>query len=117
MIVRNLRKGDDMYRGTTPTIPIRVKGIDLTGARLFLTFESPTKKQLTLECPGDFTVELDGEDTVGYVELTQEQTLTFSPIDYYVQIRWIDSDGNANTTDVQKINVKDVLLKGVIHYD
>lgn len=106
-----------MYRGTTPTIPIRVKGLDLTGAKLFLTFESPTKKQLTLECPRDFTVELDGEDTVGAVELTQEQTLMLSATEHSVQIRWIESDGTSNCTDVKKINVRDVLLKGVIRYD
>ena len=106
-----------MYRGTTPTIPIRVKGIDLTEAKLFLTFESPTKKQLTLECPRDFTVELDGTDTVGYVELTQEQTLMLSASNHFVQIRWVESDGTAGATKTQQVSVKDVLLKGVIHYD
>lgn len=106
-----------MYRGTTPTIPIRIKGIDLTDAKLFLTFESPTRKQLTLESPRDFEVELDGEDTVGYVGLTQEQTLMLSASNHAVQIRWVESDGTAGATKTQQINVKDVLLKGVIHYD
>lgn len=106
-----------MYRGTTPTLPIRVKGVDLTDCRIFLTFEGPTRKQLTLECPRDFTVELDGEDTVGEVELTQEQTLMLSAANHAVQIRWIESDGTAGATKIQQVSVKDVLLKGVIHYD
>lgn len=106
-----------MYRGTTPTIPIRIKGVDLTEAKLFLTFESPGGKQLTLQTPDNFTVELDGEDTVGDVTLTQEQTLELSTASHSVQIRWIDEDGIAGATKVQQINVKDVLLKGVISYD
>ena len=106
-----------MYRGTTPTIPIRIKGIDLTETKLFLTFENPSGKQLTLEAPRDFTVEKDGEDTIGYVELTQEQTLQLSAANHLVQIRWVDANGTAGATKIRQICVKDVLLKGVISYE
>lgn len=105
-----------MYRGTTPTIPIRIKGVDLTEAKLYLTFESPAGRQLTLETPGDFLVEKDGEDTIGYVELTQEQTLRLNAETYSVQIRWVDASGLAGATKIKQIRVKDVLLKGVITY-
>lgn len=106
-----------MYRGTTPTIPIRIKNVNLTEAHLFLTFESRTHNQITLECPGDFTVEMDGTDTVGEVTLTQKQTLSLSATPHEVQIRWITSEGVAGATVKQTVNVNDVLLKGVINYE
>jgi len=107
-----------MYRGTTPTIPIRVKGVDLTGVHAFLTFENPrTKEQLTLESPRDFTFYIDGEDSISTITLTQEQTLSLNASAHDVQIRWINESGSASTTKVQKINVNNVLLEGVIHYE
>jgi len=106
-----------MYRGTTPTIPIRIKGIDLTGAKLFLTFQNALGKKLTLECPGDFSVEMDGNDTVGQVTLTQEQTLQLSAKKHSVQVRWVDAHGTAGATKIQEICVKDILLDGVISYE
>lgn len=106
-----------MYRGTTPTIPIKIKNVDLSEAKLFLTFESPARKQITLKCPGDFTVEFDGTDTVGDVTLTQQQTLALSAQPHKVQIRWITAEEVAGATKEQTINVNDVLLKELIHYE
>ena len=52
-----------MYRGTTPTLPIRIPGSDLTQARLFLTIQDgkDEKKQITLVSGEDFTVTYDSE--------------------------------------------------------
>ena len=106
-----------MYRGTTPTIPIRVKGVDLTGVHAFLTFENPhNKKQLTLESPRDFTFYLSGEYSVAEVTFTQEQTLSLCASVHDVQIRWINESGEASATKKQKINVDNILLEGVINY-
>ncbi len=105
-----------MYRGTTPVIPIRIKNVDLTEAKLFLTFCSKSGKPLTLTTPNDFTVSLDGEDTVGEVPLTQTQTFSLAAVTHSAQIRWVTSDGTAGATVIKPVTVNDVLYKEVIHY-
>lgn len=104
-----------MYQGTTPTIPLQFKGVDLSATKIYLTFEDDrTKKQFTFISGDDFTVEYDGTDTVGIIRLTQEQTLAFSPGSCDVQARFIFPDGSAGATGVSKVFVSPVILKGVI---
>ena len=106
-----------MYQGTTPTIPITIKGVDLTLAKLFLTLEDDMKTQkITFESGEDFTVTFDGTNTVGTVRLTQEQTLAMSVGNGYAQIRYIFQDGTADATNKAKFHIDPVLLKGVIEY-
>lgn len=109
-----------MYRGTTPTLPIRIPGADLTQARLFLTIQDgkDEKKQITLVSGEDFTVTYDGEKaaTVGDVTLTQEQTLMLSEGSCKSQIRFTFADGSTGCTQVRSLSVNDVLLKDVISY-
>lgn len=109
-----------MYRGTTPTLPIRIPGADLTQARLFLTIQDgkDEKKQITLVSGEDFTVTYDSEKaaTVGDVTLTQEQTLMLSEGSCKSQIRFTFADGSTGCSQVRSLSVNDVLLKGVISY-
>ncbi len=109
-----------MYRGTTPTLPIRIPGADLTQARLFLTIQDgkDEKKQITLVSGEDFTVTYDSEKaaTVGDVTLTQEQTLMLSEGSCKSQIRFTFADGSTGCTQIRSLSVNDVLLKGVISY-
>lgn len=106
-----------MYRGTTPTLPISIIGADLTEAKLYLTIRGPKGEELTFHAPGDFTVEKDGEDTVGELKLTQEQTMMLSAGSCRAQIRWVTADGAAGATEETILSVRDVILKGVIRYD
>ena len=107
-----------MYQGTTPTIPVRFKGADLTEAKIYLTIEDEDKKkQITFESGDDFTVEYDGTDTTGTIRLTQEQTLAMSPGYCYVQARFIFADGNSGATTETRIFINPVILKGVITYE
>lgn len=110
-----------MYRGTTPTLPIRIPGADLTQARLFLTIQDgkDEKKQITLVSGEDFTVTYDSEKaaTVGDITLTQEQTLMLSEGSCKSQIRFTFADGSTGCTQIRSLSVNDVLLKGVISYD
>lgn len=107
-----------MYRGTTPTLPIVIPKNDLTAAKLFLTFQSGVMgKQITLTTPDDFTVELDGENTVGSVSLTQEQTLNMIAGGCSAQIRFVFPDGQAGVTRIRPISIEDVLYEDVIKYD
>ena len=109
-----------MYRGTTPTLPIRIPGSDLTQARLFLTIQDgkDEKKQITLVSGEDFTVTYDSElkATVGDVALTQEQTLMLNEGGCKAQIRFVFADGQAGTTQTRTLSVNDVLLKELISY-
>ena len=109
-----------MYRGTTPTLPIRIPGWDLTQARLFLTIQDgkDEKKQITLVSGEDFTVTYDSEKeaTVGDVKLTQEQTLMLSEGSCKSQIRFTFADGSTGCTQIRSLSVNDVLLKDVISY-
>ena len=109
-----------MYRGTTPTLPIRIPGHDLTQAKLFLTFQDGRdSKTMTITTPDDFTVTYDAENqaTVGNVTLTQEQTLMLNAGSCTAQIRFVFPDGSAGATVKRTITVSDVILKGVIEYD
>ena len=109
-----------MYRGTTPTLPIRIPGTNLTQARLFLTIQDgkDEKKQITLVSGEDFTVTYDSEKeaTVGDVTLTQEQTLLLSEGSCKSQIRFTFADGSTGCTQIRSLSVNDVLLKDVISY-
>ena len=109
-----------MYRGTTPTLPIRIPGTDLTQARLFLTIQDgkDERKQITLRSGEDFTVEWDDtlKATVGDVTLTQEQTLMLNEGGCKSQIRFVFADGAAGCTQIRSLSMNDVLLKGVISY-
>lgn len=106
-----------MYRGTTPTLPIRVKGVDLTGAKIFLTLQGPNFKQITFTTPDDFTMEYDGTDTVGEITLTQKQTFSLGAAVHEAQIRWVTPEGFSGATVKKPVTVEDVLLKEVIKYE
>ena len=109
-----------MYRGTTPTLPIRIAGVDLTQAKLFLTIQDGKveSKQITLETPTAFTVTYDSEKNVteGDVTLTQEQTMMLNEGSCKAQIRFVFADGQAGTTQTRTLSVNDVLLKELISY-
>ena len=109
-----------MYRGTTPVLPIRIIGEDLTDAKLFFSIQDNRKGQVTtLTTPDDFTVTYDSEKdmTVGSIPLTQEQTLSLSAGVCEAQIRFIFPDGAAGATVKRQLGIQDVILKGVITYE
>ena len=106
-----------MYQGTTPTIPLMFEKIDLSDAKIFLTFQDDLKKTtITFVSGVDFTVEYDGTDTTGEIRLTQEQTLALSPGDCSVQARFIFPDGEAGITEISNVFVNPSIMKGVIGY-
>ena len=106
-----------MYQGTTPTIPLTFKAVDLSSAKIFLTIEDDRKKKkMTFTSGDDFTVTFDGTNTVGTIRLTQEQTLGLSPGNCTVQARFIFPDGSSGATGKASVFVNPVILKGVISY-
>lgn len=110
-------KGIAMYRGTTPTLPVRIMGVDATDAKIFVTIKDRKKKTiLTLTSADDFTPVLEDGNTLCELELTQAQTLLFEAGECEVQARWVNAEGKANATEKAVFCMKDVLLKGVIAY-
>ena len=108
-----------MYQGTTPTIPMTFKGIDLTSAKIFVTIEDDkTHELMTFTSGDDFTVEYDYEhqNTVGYLSLTQEQTLKLTAGNCAIQPRYIFADGQAGACAKAKLHINPVILKKVIQY-
>lgn len=91
-----------MRQFTTPTHTIRLKGVDLTGDNVYVTY---TQGRTELEVT-EVGVALDGEDTVLTVELTQEQTGGFAyQRTVEVQVNWVTPDGKRDATRIKTIPV------------
>lgn len=109
-----------MQQGSTPTIPLTIKGVDVTEARIFLTIlDDLTKKKITLVSGEDFTASYDqvNHNTVFEIELSQAQTLGLSAGTCTMQARWAFPDGKTGGTGKAKVNVSDVIYGEEIAYD
>ena len=105
-----------MYQGTTPSYELEIAGYDLTDATVFVTLQGGNK-QLTLE--GDrleITYDSTNEkSTVGF-GFSQEETFQLPTGTLRVQVRWVDDEDQAYTTEEGSLTVNSVLLKKVIEY-
>ena len=99
-----------MRRFTTPTIELVVKGVDLTGLEVYVTF-SQQGKVLTVEQP---TMEYADEDTTISVPLSQVQTGNFNAGNVEVQVNFIDTNGHRDATTIKAIEVDRNLLAKVV---
>lgn len=102
-----------MRRGTTTTHVINT-GIDLTSARVFITYVQGATKRLDID-NSDSRVTVSSENIT--IELTQEDTLAFvAGVPTQVQVRYIFSDGTAGASNPMTFNVDNVLKDGAIAY-
>lgn len=101
-------------RGTTPTVTSTISPPEvLEDATLHLCFNQEDKNIL-LKSTQDLTVDaLSGKVEV---DLTQEETLMFSPGVADVQLRGVDQAGSAWATDIKKMQVLKILENSVIVY-
>lgn len=111
-----------MYQGTTPSLPLHVKGYDLTEATVFVTIcENARNTKITKsgsELIVTYNDDVEGEEySLVMCPLTQEETLQLRPGPAMCQIRFIDSQGQAYATKKATINVYDVLYKEVIEHE
>ena len=107
-----------MYRGTTPTLILKVPKHDLTDKTVFVSIQDQTKKTIT-KTGSDLIVAFDSETEGSEYSLitcilTQEDTLAIQPGNAVCQIRFIDSNGIALATKKAHIDVEDVIYKAVI---
>ena len=101
-----------MIRFTTPTHAHRVKGIDLTGCDVWVSYEQGLANVNVKAA----AVEYDGQDTVVTVPLTQLQTARFKDGRAMVQINWIHPDGKRNAVRPKEMKIVGNLLKKAVGY-
>lgn len=101
-----------MIRFTTPTHVHKVKGIDLTGCDVYVSYE----QGLTSVDIRPDAVSFDGEDTEITVPLTQLQTSRFRVGKVTVQINWVHPDGKRNAVDTKEMDISRNLMQKVVKY-
>ena len=103
-----------MYQGTTPSLTLAIDGYDLTDATVCLTLENGNK-QLTFT---EDQLEIEYADDVSTITLkfTQEDTFRLPLGVMTCQVRWVDAEDEAYTTETATFEVNSVLLRKVIVY-
>lgn len=102
-----------MYRGTTPTLIYNVNSnLDLNGMlQIWVTL----KNLMYEKTFGKDNIIIDNENKTITVELSQEDTLLFNGKEVNTQIRFLDSTGKAYASNIEKIELNNILKEGVIH--
>ena len=104
-----------MRRGTTPTLILTIKDADLTGSQLEVDMRQG--KNVLIKKGDDLHIELQDEDTVVGLFLSQKDTLSFCAGDLLsIQVRFIDPDGVAGATNIGLVRVEQIIREGVIEY-
>ena len=98
----------NMGRGTTPLYTIKFTGISLSDiGDIYITFEqTKSSQELTKHYP-----EVAVGDGYAYVQLSQAETLAFQKGSAKMQIRFLDTNGNAFKSTIVNVQVSDVLYE------
>ena len=105
-------------RGTTPALIITAEGVDLTGCTVYVTiWQSITKLIKKTGDDGSVWMDVEDNNTIIYVVLSQAESLSFKQGKALVQIRWVEEDGTAHASDIASTNLHRVLQEGVIEHD
>ena len=102
-------------RGTTQDVTITIRGYDLTSSDIYVTFKQGakilTKKTMT-------SVSYANSVTTIVLTLSQAETLYFeNNKSGDLQVRWVDSNGNAKKTKTATFNVDVCLYDAEIEKD
>ena len=102
-----------MYRGSTPQLNIKVKTeLDFDNVtQIWLTLRPTANNEITFEMD---RMEIDNEEKIIKVLLTQEETLALSEGTCKVQIRLLLQNGMAFVSTKSEVNVDGILKEGVI---
>lgn len=98
-------------RGTTPGYVLQIP-MDLSGMSVYVTIKQGDKKVIIR----NGIVEPYEDGCTVTIKLTQEQTLVFKEGTAQVQVRAIDSTGQAYKTEVGQLDCDLLLQDGVIKY-
>lgn len=109
--------GQGIFMGTTPSITLNIKGVDLSDAAVWPTVIVTVENghnSFDVE-RGDIAIATADAGCTLTFALTQAQTLALSvmrPI--YVQLRAKDVDGHAIATEIASVDVKNIIKDGEI---
>lgn len=101
-----------MIQWTTPTHVHTVRGVDLTGFDVYVSYKQG-RNELTIPA-GE--VAHDGTDTTVTVRLTQKQTGSFKAGTVKVQINWVTPEGNRDAVLVKSVEVDENLMAKEVGY-
>lgn len=102
-----------MVRGTTPGYVLSVSGADLRGSTVYVTIAQGENRKVTLTS-GRLSVAYSGNVSTITFSLTQSESLTFRSGRASVQVKFLDSRGNVDATNIGDITVLPVLNEDVI---
>ena len=102
-----------MRQGSTPTLMIKIKKHDLSNAAAIVVTFRQGAKLYNFEADR-LTVVASGDASTLALTLTQEETLAMRPGGLTLQVRWVNTDGEAFTTDVASVSNLEALYKEVI---
>lgn len=100
-----------MIRGTTPTVTVDTDRNLVGFPCVILTLEDSAGTEVNVEGPG---ANMSVSSTKVVARLTQEQTLALEAGKVKLQIRAVDTAGNAIASDIMTTTLGDVLRDGVI---
>lgn len=100
-----------MIRGTTPTLKLKLNGIETSRLQSIYITLKQGDKEITKNNDDGIALE---SDSVLSVALTQRDTLTFAQGYVYIQLRAITTDGLAIASKTRLVFIDDVLREGVI---
>lgn len=100
-----------MIRGTTPTLKLKLNGIETSRLQSIYITLKQGDKEITKNNDDGIVLE---SDSVLSVALTQRDTLTFAQGYVYIQLRAITTDGLAIASKTRLVFIDDVLREGVI---
>lgn len=103
-----------MIKYTTPTITLRIKNKDITGADVYVSIEQGATK---LTKKNDFTITYDGTNTTIKLVLTQQESALFNySHGAEMQVNWINAEEVREATTIKRVAVMRNLLDKVINY-
>lgn len=103
-----------MRRYTTPTVTIKIKDLNLAGMKTFVTFKQGKQILFTRE---DLVFVGTETGSQAVAVLTQEETGAFNTSERVkIQVRFIDENGVAGATNIKSVDMRPVLMEGVISY-
>lgn len=106
-----------IFRGTTPSITLNVKGVDLSDASVWPTvIVTVGNARSTFDANrGKLEIASADEGCSVTFALTQAQTLALSVMcPVHVQLRAKDADGHAIASPIASVEVEDVIRDGEI---
>lgn len=101
-----------MIQWTTPTHTHTVKGIDLTGYDVYVSYKQGRRE---IDVKAD-EVAFDGNDTTITVSLTQPQTGQFREGSVSVQVNWVTADQKRDAVKVKSVEVDENLMAREVSY-